>query len=398
MGVQRPRHRERAPGILVQVSASLVPTVLAALAPCFPGSSGLADLTVGVEHELFLYRDREPCDHEASQRFFAALAAGCEGTGVHERDPGLGDYVSAVLIPSSAGCPIEIKYEHHPHLIEIAIGPFGTVNDLHAEIQRAIDLVDTASAAVGLTRGRHPFLESPFADYATWSAHGLGRALRAYRTVELRRKGGDLTDTFLLNFSAYIAATQVHVGGVSWSRLPALVGWLYGVEPWVSSDVYRLLPEAFRDPERRWRGYLGCLGHLPLVGFPPGAEWTLDTWAAHLAAMPPLGDAARGSAVETIRDLQLVKPRALGTIEFRGDPSLPTARDIAAATALRLGLCVAGLSGENALAARPYASARRSWIDMVTRSTLCDDPGLRHLARWGLARREAGEERWLPGV
>ena len=96
-----------------------------------------------------------------------------------------------------------------------------------------------------------------------------------------------------LNFSAYVAATQVHVSGPGRWRHPEIVAHAYMTEPQLVS-LTAAAPARPRQSvsallHHRWRGYRNVLDGFPLVGFPRCDGWSLETWFDALGKSPISG-------------------------------------------------------------------------------------------------------------
>ena len=79
------------------------------------------NLTIGLEQEFFLLDlEGRPATHEASQKFLLALSHQ-PGWHIHERLNGaLGDMMWRCSIDTPDGRYTAVKYDHHPHLMEVA--------------------------------------------------------------------------------------------------------------------------------------------------------------------------------------------------------------------------------------------------------------------------------------
>lgn len=370
----------------------------------FSGSSRQEDITIGVEQEFFLCRPcGYVCDHHDSQRFLASFAQ-CGGELTEEDDPGIGRHIASADL-FQRNYRLRVKYDHHPHLMELELPPVATIGQMVSLLAFAMDAARRQAADLGLVARFEPFLPEPVDDAAIWSEHSLCEALRSYR----RRVNADrpevLADPRLMNFSAYITATHLHLGGIGWESLGPLLDGLYRMEPDVVPYAWKTIAGRGPDwPRLRWQGYIGCLGHLPLVAFPDLPAWTPDTWFDALCSMP-LADTAdnhRGGGVDTHdplslfkakRDLCLIKPRAYGTVEFRADPCQPTAEDVADLCAMRLGLAVEILDGY--CPDRSFGAARADWQTQLDqrRDDLSDK--VQQLAITGLRKRGRQEETFL---
>jgi hypothetical protein len=79
------------------------------------------------------------------------------------------------------------------------------------------------------------------ADEQLFSSAELPTRLRSYRRRQARNRGVSLSRS-TENFSAGLAATQVHVGGLPWRARPFIIRDLYRLEPHALSAEIHLLP------------------------------------------------------------------------------------------------------------------------------------------------------------
>ena len=235
----------------------------------------------------------------------------------------------------------EIKYDHHPHLLEIALAPSADLDELAARCHEVIDELTKRAIENGLTFQSVPFLDISGLDPAIRSPLTVPRALRRYRRKLLRQSG---QATIWDNYAATIAATQTHVGGWSWMNRSDVIESLYTNERRDGLFAYEESGLSWRSAyHRRWLGYYRVFSRSPLVGLRVPRPWTLEKWFEALTVAPLAGlvDASAGgrslqesgiaisrAVFDDIRDLQLIKPRLFGTVEFRGDPAQPNAASV----------------------------------------------------------------------
>jgi hypothetical protein len=301
-------------------------------------------LSLGLEHEFFLEQSpHTPADHKTGQRFFTCLiGAGWEP--LFEEDPAIGRFITAVFMHSRLGT-VRIKYEHHPHLLEMVTPPCEGVDDLICALSIAWAASEDAANSAGCFTNHSAFAPTTADDSSIWSDHNLCRRLREYRQFSAKQHGGSLSRR-LLNFSAEIAATQLHFGGIPWEEFGDFIAGLYRFEPWLLSCA--AAEAATKDVSareivaRRWNLYRDALQGYPLVGFPDLEEWSIKSWARAIGQMPMLPtrpdisssleikgklvgpDADWPAILAGIRDLQILRPRIFGTVECRADPALPS--------------------------------------------------------------------------
>ena len=329
------------------------------------------ELTIGVEQEFFL------CDHsgrvavhEQSQDFLESFRQDRRAVLTEEDDPGIGKHVACADMILS-GEQVRFKYDHHPHLMEIELPPVGTVERMVELLAPAMVAAMRQAERLGLTARFQPFLPEPVDHVAVFSEHSLCVALREYRKKVNANRPEILPNSEVMNFSAYIAATHFHFGGIGWEQLETLMNGLYCTESeMVPLSWQSVTKNQTGALQKRWSGYQACLGHLPLVAFPDLPQWTLENWFDALCRMPfaVTPDNHRGGKIDRYepmswfrakRDVSLIKPRHYGTIEFRVDPCQPTAEAAAKLCVARLGLVKEILDGRVPL--RLFREARDAW-------------------------------------
>jgi hypothetical protein len=375
------------------------------------------DLTVGVEHEFFLLnREGEPTNHEGSQAFLRLLSQE-SGWHVQETEIGsLGPMINRVSNNQLGPKFIAIKYDHHPHLLEIAFTYHSDLHGLHREVSSVFQTIARVATECELKLSHLPILAIKSSDPRVVSPLRAFQGLRDYRSKLMLWRDGEI-DKDHTNYAATIAATQVHIGGLSWWRNEGLVSRLYSIESELLTISARGLTTEGQSIsqflEKRWEGYRKVFKNYPLVGFPDLRDWTTKAWIDALTKSPVVGDLSDDWSGRTlteikelpfkswetffksVRDLQIIRPRLFGTLEFRADPSQPTVDRIVAVAALRLAVCIGALSGE--ITKRTYSEARTSWWEQVTGRTFGgnhDNSILDQAARW-LKLRAKSEETFL---
>lgn len=289
-------------------------------------------LSLGLEYELFLIgRHGDPATDAELRAFF-----GCLG-GAHAAGP-----TRDTCVRWSAGddaCS-EIKLEHAPHLLEVTVGPRLDLHALRRDLEEVLRRCEAAAAATGTTLRRDHHLGISAADPRVWSDDQRCRDLRAYRQALCEQAGIAPTRAFL-NFSATIAAAQLHVGGIAPSELERTIAAAYPYEVALLPFVWG----GFRDPAgafaTRWEGYRELARFLPLCGFPRLRTWTFASWLDALRAAPLLASGAATGPAERwrrARDLQLIRPHFQGTLELRADPAVEDLDRLFGVLALRVGL------------------------------------------------------------
>lgn len=334
-------------------------------------------LTFGLEHEFFLASagSNAPASEIESKQFLTSVLSSCGGEPVSRTDHFLGDYLFGVRF-SDVVC----KYEHYPNLMELEFPPSDRLESLRPKIFQAFRVVKQAANDSGLVALHWP--------RAPWEADHAGAVVMTDQIDSLwtyRRalhKGNCLSTTDL-NFSAVIASSQLHVGGIDWLEHDYLVDRLYRLEAdagKVAWEPYRKRGQDLRTlTHRRWEGYERVCRKLPLYGFPDFDRWTTEAWRAALRRSPLAmkagamsgdltyaGAIGRGmselEAMARVRDLQIIKPRSFGTLEFRADPAQPDVGSLIELISARVEYVRNALEYEPA---RTYSEARVAWRNMM---------------------------------
>lgn len=318
-------------------------------------------LTIGLEHEFFLLdKEQLPATHEQSQ---AILRGFSEEPGWHIQDVStseLGKMLNRVSLDHTPGRYTALKYDHHPHLLEIAFSYYSTLHELLDRIQRTFDVLHRVTEKTGTHDDHVPYIHispdnnrlmSPLQDFVN---------LRHYRALILKNKTG-VEHPEYFNYAAVIAATQTHIGNTAWWNHSGYLNKLYSLEPemlgWSFCSVSDKDLSNNDLLKKRWEGYSQVFADYPLVGFPQINDCEMSDWVHALLCSPLYGspkDYWAGLTVwdlgdnpysswelfwKSVRDLQIIRPKLFGTLEFRADPSQPNPLSIIRLASLRLGLC-----------------------------------------------------------
>jgi hypothetical protein len=307
-----------------------------------------------------------------------------------------------------------IKYEYAPHLLEVAFSFFHDLNELEAEIGAVLTQISEAAGKAGLQIRNSPFLEILGSDPRVAPSTDQLRDLYHSRAVLFTNRGEDI-NLELANFPAVVAATQVQIGGTEWWKRAQVVPNLYAIEPRIMAlstlAVTTNLAGAKKLLEKRWGGYLQVFKGFPLVAFPDLKEWSLVNWVEALTRSPIIAgsnEAWAGYALHKlpalssidwnlmfpkVRDVQIIRPKLYGTLEFRGDPAQTSCRHILALAALRLGASILAI-----LETKPRATflaSRAQWLTQANGGTLSVDTEILTEIRDAILKRKLGEEKFL---
>jgi hypothetical protein len=319
----------------------------------------LRQLKLGCEHEFFLIdKDGSPCSLDQSQEFLLKLSELPKWKIFRPADK-TSRYIYRVSNDLPDGNYHSVKYEHPPHLLELALAPTSSLIEFREKIFRLWGDLTVAAHRAQLNFISTPFISPPKVD---WEIVSLidEQYLKLKRSRELLVQSEDINKPWV-NFTTYTAATQFHIGGHQWwNQNSNLIRSLYRTELAVGSKPYEKIPSGISSRSefflRRWSGYSNVFKSSSLVGFPKIGEWTLRKWIAAFSQSSLIvgeNDPMEGKTLFSItekdnefdltailpkvRDLQIIKPKLIGTLEFRADPALPTPEAITNQAALRFG-------------------------------------------------------------
>ncbi len=359
--------------------------------------------SVGVEHEIFLCMpDKTPATEELSQAVLRSLADD------HFRllDSEYPGFILGVKADDHESFPTRIAYDNPPHLLEISTAPHHSLQGLQHNLGGAWNQLIAAAAHCGACVESVPLVGVQLTDSRLLTPRSKWNDLRYYR-----RKLLGAGNIQYENYAAAIAATQVHVA-LPATRYSAIIEKLYRLEPEilpVTAAWAGMNPSQLR---RRWEGYAAVFASSPLVGFPHLESWSIENWLAAFCLAPMAGGpcdpwAARNlqqtglfprDSIQSFwyaaRDLQIIRPRLLGTIEFRADPAMPTLEAVMKVAALRLGLCLAVLNGYEPRMS--FVEAHDEWWRIARGGRAGhDNMDIVSLAMNALRERAKHEERYL---
>lgn len=294
--------------------------------------------TFGVEHEFFLlHASGNPCGHEHSQAFFHSFLSQHPLWNVKVKMISGTDLIEGLEVispwPGAA-----LKYEYDPHLLEINTPAFQSLQQLELFLRDMWDAVDAAAAASGI-RARHTPLLTTGDTLALAGRTRIPR-VRVLLNDRIRVLQSQKHEPSIAGFPAVLAATQVHVGGLNWAHDDTLIERLYSQHELLLTAAYNRITEPCATRLIRESSYSSCFGACPLVGKPRFSPWTLEMWLEALLQTPLIGtnEPWAGRTVlelsypprrnwalffERVRDLQWIRPRLMGTIEFRASPAQP---------------------------------------------------------------------------
>lgn len=366
-------------------------------------------MTIGIEQEFFLFDQYSaPVTHEKSQIFFDNLSDQFLAVWNYAEE-----FIEAVKIPTTNNRYAIIKFDHHPHLLEIASDYFDNLHELFSHLQVIYKILFDAASKVDLLISFQPILQlSPSAKVVS-SNYALWKNLRNYRR-NLFIKRNEPVDEEAVNYAAVIAASQIHIGGLGFDELDQIVNLLYCLEPQFESLALEGAEPTKDLIQKRWAGYLKTFRTFPLVGFPRiNSSWTVKNWIQAMLKTPLYGTAEESFAglsyieiqspvfeiedfLDRVRDLQIIKPRKYGTIEFRGSVVQKDLKYLMRLAALRLGIAETIRRNLLEIEYPLFEQAQADWYKIVETGVLPPDNSLVFdYALKGLKARGLGEEIFL---
>jgi hypothetical protein len=349
--------------------------------------------TVGVEHEFFLVDEfGSPASLQQSQMFLQALSALPSWTVYRKVMIDGGSEFITQLSRDHSGKYSAVKYEFPPHLLEVAFSYHSDLDELSREIFSIWADLLTACRNSRMHIWSVPAIASPKLDFEKIYKIDHNQRSLVESRIGCFIDGNREVNQEAVNFPAFIAATQVHIGGYDWWNSPSIVRNLYLLEPHMQSFSYSLLKgSGARKSETlksRWFLYREVFQDLKLLGFPDLRDWSFHDWVGALCDsplvmsksevgyIPNLRSLQNSTSVDFLlhiakaRDLQIIKPKLIGTLEFRADPSLPGPDQILALAVARLAQyhCAISMMDHGA---DSYAEARKEWWSNVDAGLVC---------------------------
>ncbi|MBI3557193.1 MAG: hypothetical protein HY074_13095 [Deltaproteobacteria bacterium] len=376
--------------------------------------------TIGVEQELFLAGVNGAfAELRQSQEFFKTLAT-FPGWNIFSKRASekFGTLLTRVSYENKNGTFSAVKYEFPPKLIEFALGHYADLNDLAADLEQVWTSIEKAAQRTGLElRCLSSVPAEPVSIDVQTAIDPQLPALHESRRKHYSDRG-ELVNEELASFPSYVAATQVHAGGFAWWENSAFINKLYSIEPYLIRQSHSLNSKSDSDILRslndRWTPYLTVFRGMRLLGFPDLQEWTLSAWINALTETKLVGsehDSLGGKKIDELesvptddtfvdvfkrlRDLQIIKPKLTGTLEFRADPAVRNPDDIMAIAAMRLGQCLLAQSMPKPFDS--FRASRKLWYSQISGESATAQKSSDVLSQINslLKGRKLGEERFL---
>ena len=228
-----------------------------------------------------------------------------------------------------------VKYEHPPHMMELALSFSDNLIDLKQELTETLETLRTAAQKTGLILDHSSAIQPPLINWEEVNQIETRFAqLSQSRKKLFQQNNPKEIPNEKIDFSTFLAATQTHLGGIRWWELrPDFIETLYKNEFLISSCSFT----SRKNFISRWENYFYVFKQLPLTGFPQLTEWTFESWVDQLLYnQTHIQDSELEKTILSQRDLQIVKPKWIGTLEFRADPATSDIDLIISQAALRL--------------------------------------------------------------
>ena len=352
-------------------------------------------LTLGLEQEFFLvHLNGKPADLKISQFFFQKLIDQ-KYLQVREKHE---NYFLRLGIENSNDTYNSLKYEFPPHLLEISYGHFTDLNQLNENVQRTMQQLDECAFACDLRVLNVPHFNQAKADLSILrELNHLQLDLFRNRQEIAKTKG--IFEERIAQFPAYIASTQFHIGGLNWAKDSHIINSLYSFEPFICYLAHKqceikLKTKLSEIYQNRWLGYQSMFDDTSLFGIPKESQWSFEHWKNNFSNNYNTPNDVIND-VKNKRDLSFIKPRHIGTLEFRSLPALSSTKEILRFAAYRLAQSL--LAKENKTLLNDLGQVRSVWDKIFLSPEIFQDQInlFKKLSFDVLVARDKGEERYL---
>jgi hypothetical protein len=308
--------------------------------------------TVGLEQEFFVFKldGVTPADLSDTQAFLKIMSSRKGWRAIESMDRPYPSTLTRVSYEQSSSRYSAIKYEFPPHLLEIAFTYYDNLHDLNEDIASRWKEMLIAADECNLRIALKSFIEPPNLNFEDQigvdpKLPALAESRRAY----FKRRGEPI-DLSIVDFPSFVAATQTQVSVPGAWGSEDFMHRLYALE----LSIMPLLNRTPQALEQRQKYYDGVFRGLKLLGIPDMEQWTLREWIQTLCDSPLVSNLKAGSdtlrklwanesdndleaLLKRTRDLQIVRPKSIGTVEFRGDASVTKSSDMIRVAATRFG-------------------------------------------------------------
>ncbi len=286
-------------------------------------------ITIGLELEIFLRDSNDQLSSlDQSQEFLKKLSELPHWKIFQRSDQS--QYITRVSFELENGKYHSVKYEHPPHLIELALSYFDNILELKEHLHSSLSDMHQAAHQAGLKLDINANAEPTKLDWPLINKiEGRFENLSNSRKKLFNHFNQEIVDESKINFTTYTAATQYHIGGIRWwNQNPEFMNRIHQNEFLISANAFKTKKEF----DTRWDSYRYVFRQMKLLGFPQIDNWTFENWIQTMIQDNPFE-----SNLIKMRDLEIIKPKWIGTIEFRSDPATKDLDLIIAQAALRLG-------------------------------------------------------------
>lgn len=355
-------------------------------------------ITVGLELEFFLLNAKgNPVTLSESQTFMKALESFIskdkKGVTVEHEELDGKECISKVKFPTSKASWTYVCYEYPPHLLEVSFSYHLNLTPLEHEVDFILKTLKLVASEVGLIAHFAPTITKEQRSTMNLVDNELQKSLKTSR-IEMLQDGPFADEIHLADFPSFLAASHVHVGGYEWWKDPQFINNLYRLEPFVMLEAKGM------NFKERWEHYLKVFYNFPLVGFPQTKKWTLDWWITQLfvtSYQRQKDKITDHRGLNKLRDLQVIRPRAIGTVEFRSDAAQTNTSDIMYLAALRLGQFLLAMN-ELPRSIPDYEQSKTAWFTQLRDNhyqSETERSEVMKLIELELRRRGLGEEKYL---
>ncbi|MBY0515910.1 MAG: hypothetical protein K2P81_03305 [Bacteriovoracaceae bacterium] len=354
-------------------------------------------ISIGLEIEFFLFDSKlNPIGLDDSQRFMKELENVLSNKYKIKTETELlngRECLTRIKCEKSSTTWDSIGYEYPPHLLELSLSYHSNLHALEVELKSYIQFIKDTSKKVGLKFVLKPKLNQKEISSLKSVENKQQGCLRESR-LDMLNSGPFKSQTQLADFPSYLAATHFHIAGHKWWLDEKFVNRLYQIEPFLMNEAKGI------SIKERWQHYFAVFHSFPLVGMPDFKEWNFESWMKELFNKSYINQKKSIISpydLNKLRDLQVIRPRAIGTIEFRSDAAQESIEGIMRLAAIRLGqylLCLKELP----IDLQSYSRSRELWIeqfDSLSEVKNSNKEYIFRLIRNELFLRSLGEEKFL---
>lgn len=315
-------------------------------------------LSFGIEHEFFLFNGTKTASLNDSQLFLNEFS----------KRKGWKKYLDKNNLIDKVGYDEKngyhaLKYEYPPHMLEIAIGYSRNYEEFSNKTLLLLSEIEETANSIGLR-----VVHTPSIPNANIDKKSLKKMESKQLQLHYNRKkiafDKNIYDENIYEFPSRIAATQIHIGGFNWIENDNFLEKVYIYEPIVNYLILSLFKSPQKTFKERWQGYNNLFDDFKLFGFPGKDKWGFDLWKKELL----LEFKSKGkdqNIIEFInnsRDLQLIRPKTYGTLEFRSTPGLDNIKNFDYLCRIRIAQCLCAENSE--FKPFSYKESKHIWNDI----------------------------------